>query len=125
MVGASDTVRFQQGHREINLFRSISSELIPRDCSNYFHFIKSPANGFGRITIVILVSAIARVSSVSVNNPRETPFSSAAMFTADDGVTFIRYTESAVLGLMAYLFLTDTTVGRNAIARFAFALNET
>jgi hypothetical protein len=44
--------------------------------------------------------------------------------TAHDGITFIRYTESAVLGLMAYLFLTDMTVGRNAIARFAFALYE-
>ena len=38
-------------------------------------------------------------------------------FEAADGATFIRYTESAVLGLMAYLFLTDTTVGRNALAR--------
>lgn len=39
--------------------------------------------------------------------------------TPQDGVTFIRYTESAVLGMMAYLFLTDATVGQNAIARCA------
>ena len=36
---------------------------------------------------------------------------------AGDGVTFIRYMESGILGLMAYLFLTDATVGQNKIAR--------
>ena len=40
-------------------------------------------------------------------------------FTAEDAVTFIRYAESGILGFMSYLFLTDTTVGQNAIARYA------
>ena len=39
-------------------------------------------------------------------------------FTAEDAVTFIRYTESGILGFMAYLFLTDATVGQNAVARY-------
>jgi hypothetical protein len=39
--------------------------------------------------------------------------------TAADGVTFIRYMESGILALMAYLFLTDISVGQNRIARFA------
>ena len=42
--------------------------------------------------------------------------------TAADGVTFIRYMESGILALMAYLFLTDISVGQNRIARFATSL---
>ena len=40
------------------------------------------------------------------------------VLTAVDGTVFIRYSESALLGMMAYIFLTDMTIGKDQIARW-------
>jgi hypothetical protein len=37
---------------------------------------------------------------------------------AEDGIQFISFMESLFFGLMAYLFLTDMTIGQNNIARY-------